>query len=77
MAVYVSTPATHRDVSTIQKALIYAIAAIESLPERCQEWSDKEDMKDLLVAHFGVHYCDVPSQYRNLLDHFPPNAKSA
>jgi hypothetical protein len=39
---------TGRDGLIICKALAYAIAAIEALPEEWQEWSDKEDVVNLL-----------------------------
>jgi hypothetical protein len=36
---------TGRDGYILAKSLAYAITAIKMLPERWQEWSDKEDMK--------------------------------
>jgi hypothetical protein len=45
---------TGRDGYIVCKALAYAIAAIEHLPERWQEHSDKEDMRALLNA-FARH----------------------
>lgn len=45
-----SESVTGRDGYIIRKALAYAIETIERLPERWQEWSDKEDMKTLLAA---------------------------
>jgi hypothetical protein len=44
---------TGRDHTIICKALAYAIVAIEHLPEKWQEWSDKEDMRALLDAMAG------------------------
>jgi hypothetical protein len=41
---------TGRDGYIVAKALTYAIEAIEALPERWQEYSDKEDMIALLEA---------------------------
>jgi hypothetical protein len=41
---------TGRDGMILCKALAYAITAIEHLPDRWQEWSDKEDMRMLLHA---------------------------
>jgi hypothetical protein len=51
---------TGRDNYIIFKALAYAIATIQSLPERYQEWSDMCDMCALLrsagesVAFFAI-----------------------
>ncbi len=44
------TEITGRDGYIFCTALAYAIIAIERLPERWQERSDKEDMKKLLEA---------------------------
>lgn len=41
---------TGRDDFIFVKALAYAIATIERLPSERQEWSDCEDMRDLLEA---------------------------
>jgi hypothetical protein len=41
---------TGRDGHVIRKALAYAIASIDSLPERRQEFSDRSDMLVLLLA---------------------------
>jgi hypothetical protein len=45
-----ATNITGRDHYIICKALAYAITAIERLPDRWQEASDKEDMRRLLAA---------------------------
>jgi hypothetical protein len=49
---------TGRDGYIICKALAYAIAAIERLPEQWQEHGDREDMRALLnaVAGHGSRY---------------------
>ena len=44
---------TGRDSLIVAKALAYAIESIERLPQRWQEWSDKEDMVLLLDAVQG------------------------
>jgi hypothetical protein len=44
---------TGRDRHVVVKALSYAIAAIEALPSRQQEFGDKEDMKRLLEHMVG------------------------
>jgi hypothetical protein len=41
---------TGRDGYILRKALAYAIVAVERLPERWQERSDREDMIRLLAA---------------------------
>jgi hypothetical protein len=41
---------TGRDGLIVMKALAYAIVAIERLPDKWQEWSDKEGMRKLLDA---------------------------
>jgi hypothetical protein len=43
-------PVTHRDGYIIAKALAYAIATIDSLPEKRQERSDRDDMVAILCA---------------------------
>lgn len=37
-----------RDRSVICKAMAYAVALIDSLPEDRREWSDRQDMADVL-----------------------------
>jgi hypothetical protein len=51
---------TGRDGYVIQKALVYAIEAIESLPPEHQEWSDCQDMKCILksVMSEGQIHCE-------------------
>jgi hypothetical protein len=48
---------TGRDTDVIRKALAYAIEAIDGLPRRCQERSDRDDMVMLLEAlgHAELH----------------------
>jgi hypothetical protein len=43
-------PVTTRDSYIINKALAYAIAWIDSLPEEQQEASDRDDMVAVLIA---------------------------
>ncbi len=52
------TDITGRDHSILCKALAYAIETIEALPEQWQEWSDKEDMIEVLGQLTGQsdHY---------------------
>ncbi len=38
----------------IAKALAYAVAMIDSLPSEKQEWSDRQDMVDILKTHFTM-----------------------
>ncbi len=45
---------TTREIYVMAKALAYAIKTIESMPQRWQEWSDKEDMKIILHQYFPV-----------------------
>ena len=49
---------TGRDGYIMLQALAYAIECIEHLPERWQEWSNKEDMKTLLVAYASQYEAD-------------------
>jgi hypothetical protein len=44
---------TGRDGYIVAKALAYAIEVIGSLPERQQEWSDREEMKKIFEAAFS------------------------
>lgn len=46
-----STDITGRDAYIIRKALAYAIEAIDRLPPRWREESDREDMTTLLGAY--------------------------
>jgi hypothetical protein len=50
---------TGRDGYILMQALAYAIEAIGRLPERWQEWSNREDMIKLLTA-----MSDDPDFYR-------------
>jgi hypothetical protein len=47
---------TGRDGYLVLQALAYAIETIAALPDRYQEWSNREDMKCLLAAwaHDGM-----------------------
>lgn len=45
---------TMRELYILAKALAYAIRAIEHLPARLQEFSDKEDMKRILHDDFAM-----------------------
>lgn len=45
------TSITGRDGFIVNKALLYAIAHIQSLPEERQEWSDMRDMCAILKAY--------------------------
>lgn len=38
----------------IAKALAYAVVMIDSLPEKKQEWSDRQDMVNILLNHFAM-----------------------
>ena len=49
---------TGRDFSIVNKALAYAILAIERLPDKWQEASDAADMRKLLEARVGKDFAD-------------------
>ena len=60
---------TGRDGYLVLQALAYTILTIEALPEKQQEWSNKEQMKELLHVWSrgkSEHYFD---NARHHLDH--------
>jgi hypothetical protein len=53
-------PGSMRGRLVLAKALSYAIATIDKLPARQQEWSDRQDMANLLMHHPAFYgFADV------------------
>ena len=61
------TSVTGRDGYIVTKALIYAIAHIQSLPEERQEFSDMLDMCSIALASSGAIF--LPAHVSTVLNH--------